>query len=272
MKWRNLILATSAIVFFGAVAMAQDATPTPRPPQCLVYTGDNDEVRISYYMGEGLAFLRTNQLSSAERSFTCIIDEIDANFVPAYMYRAGLLTVQRFYERAIEDYSRAIELQPSLVAAYNNRGIVYTAMGELEEANTDFERAIELDPNNMAGYNNRAVYQVISGDLSGAASTLNSAIEISGVDEQLAQLRDPNRPADAPEIRVDPNAARAYALLGLVNTRLAYLNFQDYIFLTGGDDFRIVDFAGSLESRFTFDLRLEDGTWWLVADYSAVEQ
>jgi tetratricopeptide (TPR) repeat protein len=269
MKFR--ILATLLVVFMvSMVAWGQDATPTPVPPNCPSFPNESDEIRTSYYMGEGLGYFQSGQLSTAQNSFSCIIVLIDNDYVPAYMNRAAVYTSQRRYEQAIADYDEAIERDANLVAAYNNRGILYTALGEFEEATADFERVLSLDSTSIAGYNNKAVFQAIQGDVLGAIDTLNQAIDISGVDEQLAQLKDPNRPADAPEIKVDPIAARSYALLGIMYSKIALQNYDDYAVLTrGSGDFRIADAAGALESRFTFDLRLEDGTWWLTADYNS---
>jgi tetratricopeptide (TPR) repeat protein len=46
----------------------------------------------------------------------------------------------------MEDYSRAIDLDPRHVVAYRNRGKAYLARGRLEEAGRDFEAAERLQP------------------------------------------------------------------------------------------------------------------------------
>jgi Flp pilus assembly protein TadD len=46
------------------------------------------------------------------------------------------------YERAIRDYSKAIELDPDYVNAHNNRGFAYQALGKTVEA--DFKKYEEL--------------------------------------------------------------------------------------------------------------------------------
>ena len=50
------------------------------------------------------------------------------------------------HDRAIEDYSRAIELDPEYAPAYYNRGNAYSDKGEYDRAIEDLNRAIELDP------------------------------------------------------------------------------------------------------------------------------
>ena len=48
---------------------------------------------------------------------------------------------------AIDDYTRAIDLNPNYVEAYNNRGAIYNNIREPELAIADFDKVIELDPN-----------------------------------------------------------------------------------------------------------------------------
>jgi len=49
------------------------------------------------------------------------------------------------YERAIEEYGRAIELNPEYATAYYNRACAYALLGEAEDACEWLEKAIELD-------------------------------------------------------------------------------------------------------------------------------
>jgi tetratricopeptide (TPR) repeat protein len=260
------------IALFTLIALPVYAqqTPTEEPlPNCPTFEGESAQVRASYYMGEGLGYLNSNQLSSAHFSFTCIIRVVDPNYVPAYMQRALVRTRQRNYEGAIEDYTRAIDLDSSLLPAYNNRGIAYAAILDYENAAADFDQVIALDPNYVRGYHNRSVLYGIEGDYEAAIALLEQALSISGIDDVYAQLTDPNRPSNAPEIEYDLVDAHTYALIGLMYSAQSLENFDRYLFLSRGvADPRIESAAGALSSRFTFETRLDDGTWMLFADYS----
>ncbi|MDX2159799.1 MAG: tetratricopeptide repeat protein [bacterium] len=254
----------------AAPAMAQDAAPTPIPPICTQFVGEADDLRTSYYMGEGLGFYESGQFSRAVNSFTCILFEIDNSHVPAYMGRALVLTERGDYDRALEDYTRAVELDPNNVSAFNNRGIVHSLLGDYEEAQSDFDRALGLDEGFLIGLNNRAVIRAIQGDYEGAIGDLEEALNQTDIQAVIDDLRDPERDPEAPPIRdYTLNEARPYALLGVIYSAFALSSYQDYLLLTGQNaDFRIQSAAGALESRFTFDLRLSDGTWLLVADFA----
>ena len=52
---------------------------------------------------------------------------------------------------AIENYTKAIELDPDLAEAYNDRGLAKANLGDLEQALVDFDQAIELDPDYAEG-------------------------------------------------------------------------------------------------------------------------
>ncbi len=60
-----------------------------------------------------------------------------------------------WYEKSVEHYSKALELNPILVHAHNNRGLAYHKKAEIENAIKDFDRVIELAPNYTEGYRNR---------------------------------------------------------------------------------------------------------------------
>ena len=59
-------------------------------------------------------------------------------------------------DKAIADFTKAIELRPDVAQAYNNRGNVYTNKGDFGKALEDLNKAIEIDPNYANAYNNRA--------------------------------------------------------------------------------------------------------------------
>jgi tetratricopeptide (TPR) repeat protein len=59
------------------------------------------------------------------------------------------------YDKAIVDYTRALEVNPANSFAYYNRGITKDRMGDFEGAVADFSSAIALDPKNADFYHNR---------------------------------------------------------------------------------------------------------------------
>ncbi|MBE9595184.1 MAG: tetratricopeptide repeat protein, partial [Proteobacteria bacterium] len=61
------------------------------------------------------------------------------------------------HERAIEDYDKALELNPKYAMAYHNRGGAYANLKQYERAIEDYNKAIELNPNYAKAYGNRGI-------------------------------------------------------------------------------------------------------------------
>lgn len=55
-----------------------------------------------------------------------------------------LMQLER-YEEALRWFNRAVEMQPFFGGTYANRGILYDRMGEYQKAIDDYEKALELD-------------------------------------------------------------------------------------------------------------------------------
>jgi protein O-mannosyl-transferase len=85
---------------------------------------------------------------------------------------------------AIEDFNRAIEINPGYAEAYNNRGVAYNAIGNPVRAIEDFNAAIKYKPAYAKAFNNRAVACMAIGNNTQAIDNFNIAIEI---DPQYAE-------------------------------------------------------------------------------------
>jgi len=239
------------------------------PLICDQFPDSPTDVRVSYYMGEGTGYFESGSLSKALDSFSCITDQIDPSYLPAFMSRAAVYTEYRSFDQAIEDYNTAISLDPGILPAYNNRGIVYAAQQKYDEALANFSQVLALDANSDLGYTNRGVVYAIQGKYDEAIADFQQAITLSGMDTILVALTDPDRDPTEPKPEIDPQQALPYAMIGIVYEMRARDNYGAYLILAGGhSDNRIQSAAGALESRFNFDLRLDDGTWLFAASFS----
>ena len=266
---------TAALMVLCALpALAQDATPTATPeplPNCPAFTDQPNNVRTGYYMGEGIANLNANRLDEAELSFTCIIRITDPNYVQAYLARAVVFEDMRKFDKALDDYNSALQHNPGSIVGRNNRGIVLTIIGDYDTAGADFDRVLQTNSKYLPAINNRSIIYALKGDYDLAVALIDKGITASGVTDLLAQARDPKRPSNAKPLDVDANAMQLYALKGILESSHALDSFHAYADLasvsTHFADDRIISAAGSLESRLTFDLRLDDGTWMIRSDF-----
>ena len=70
--------------------------------------------------------------------------ELRQTLAIAYHRRGTAFASKKDYDRAITDYTKAIEIDPTYVAAYNDRGLIYTSKGDYERAVADVTKAVEL--------------------------------------------------------------------------------------------------------------------------------
>jgi tetratricopeptide (TPR) repeat protein/S1-C subfamily serine protease len=107
---------------------------------------------------------------------------------------------------AIQDYDRAIALNPQMAQAYYNRGNVKSALGQKIAAIQDYDRAIVLNPQSADAYLNRG----------NVKSTLG---------QKIAAIQDYDR-----AIVLNPQSANAYNNRGVVKSDLGQkiAAIQDY--------------------------------------------
>ena len=97
---------------------------------------------------------------------------------------------------AMEEFTKAIELDPEYYYAYYNRALAYCRNGELESCIADYNKAIELNPDNVYWTIERGFLYMKLGDREKAIYDLERAQELGvpyeyrqRVDEALAQLK-----------------------------------------------------------------------------------
>ena len=76
--------------------------------------------------------------------------------------------------KAIEAYSRSIELYPHNPATYNNRGVAYYIKGDYERVIIDYTKVIELKPDDAKAYYNRGKIYQEKGDIDLAIADFNT--------------------------------------------------------------------------------------------------
>jgi len=129
------------------------------------------------YSDRGLTFHNLEQHERAIRDYDRAI-ELDPTFAIAYYNRDASYAALGQHEHAIHDYDRSIELDPYLAQAYSNRGNNYAALGQHERAIRDLDRALEIDPNLALAYSNRGRSYAALGQHERAICDLDHAIEL----------------------------------------------------------------------------------------------
>jgi serine/threonine protein kinase/Flp pilus assembly protein TadD len=123
-------------------------------------------------LGEGPA-----DFAAAVAVFTgCIMKRPD--FAPAYRYRAGAHLSLKHHEKSLQDYSKAIALDPKDARSWNVRGGAYIDLHQYDKALADVNKAIELDPKLAGAWTNRGAAYNYLRQFDKALADLNKAIEL----------------------------------------------------------------------------------------------
>ena len=83
------------------------------------------------------------------------------------------------YDEAISDYTKALEIDPTLAEAYGNRGTTYGRKGQYDKAISDFTKALEINPKDALAYYNRGLAYYNKGQYGEAISDGTEALKIN---------------------------------------------------------------------------------------------
>ena len=103
---------------------------------------------------------------------------------------------EKDHKAAIEEFSMAIEIDPTYSYAYYNRALEYFRIGELERSLADYNKAMELEPDNPYWTVERGFLHMELGYREKAIIDLERAIELGlpgdykqQAEEALAKLK-----------------------------------------------------------------------------------
>ncbi len=104
--------------------------------------------------------------------------QINSRYTFAYFIRAYVYAQLQEVQKSLSDYDRAIALDPKVALVYNNRGnLKSTQLNNIQGALADYDRAITLNPKDAQAYNNRGLlkYEKLN-DSQGALADFDRAI------------------------------------------------------------------------------------------------
>jgi Tfp pilus assembly protein PilF len=147
MKLSLTLLAIASLNFLSplsakAFTLAETLTNSPKSPIEVLYLAQNN-TSLESYIETGMAKYEKGDYQGAIEQFTRAI-EIDATVAELYLFRGISYQEVGDGDKALADASKAISLQPDLGIAYELRGFVYSSTNDLQMAITDFQKAADL--------------------------------------------------------------------------------------------------------------------------------
>jgi len=114
----------------------------------------------SAYAGRGFAYGQLDEYPKALNDFTKAL-ELDPKYTKAYAFRGAVYGELGEYKKAINDYNEAIELDPKFATVYYTRGAAYLNLGKYQKAIDDFTKSIDQNPEDANAYLSRGVAYVL---------------------------------------------------------------------------------------------------------------
>ena len=115
---------------------------------------ENKELTAWDYLLKGFSASEANETDKAIEYYSKAI-ELKPDYAEAYNNRGNIFAEKKQYDKALEDYSKAIELKPDYAKAFCNRGITYSEMKQYDKALEAYSKAIEYKSDYAEAYNNR---------------------------------------------------------------------------------------------------------------------
>ncbi len=129
---------------------------------------DNDNDALAHY-NRGVAYFALGLFDKALADYTAAVDldgKMEAAFANLCLTR---IVMGRDPVAAMADCDKAIALNSNAVNLYNIRGFVDLKLGRTDQALADYNTALKLDPNSPHALYGRGLAKVRSGDMSGEA-------------------------------------------------------------------------------------------------------
>lgn len=145
------------------------------------------------YMGRGVIFLRRGESARAIADFDKAI-ELDPKNKTTYMFRGLFFQKTKEDLKAVADFTKNIELctkkSDCSSAVYSSRADSYMSLKEFDKAINDYTKAISIDPNDAESYHNRGLaYLRHKAQLDLALADVEKAISLEGTKGYYYRLR-----------------------------------------------------------------------------------
>lgn len=106
---------------------------------------------IRTYLSRGTAYLKTTEFDKAIEDFSAVVT-LDPNNERGYYYRGIAYLDKQEYESALEDLTHAIVLNPERGVSYFARGLIESELGCEDDALRDFKNAVVYSDTETEGF------------------------------------------------------------------------------------------------------------------------
>jgi tetratricopeptide (TPR) repeat protein len=185
-----------------------------------------------------LADVRNNTVVNADASYgkSTVQQPVTPQTAGNFLDRGILFASRSEFDRAIEDYNTALQINPNYAIAYTNRGIAYANKGMYDRAIEDYTAALRIDTNSVLAYTGRGMAYAYKGIYDRAISDYTAALRINSSNANVytgrgmaylnVKMYDQTIEDCTAALRIDTN--HTYAISAYISRGSAYYNKGDY--------------------------------------------
>ena len=142
------------------------------------YTIDHKNHTSITYLNRANTYNEKGMYALALQDYTRAI-ELDYRHAKAYNGRGLIYFFNNDYQKAIEDFNKAIEIDPKFSEVYSNRGNTYSKMGQIDRAIKDFSKSLEIEPFQWRAYVNRGSHFLLLKQYPAALKDYDQALAVN---------------------------------------------------------------------------------------------
>jgi tetratricopeptide (TPR) repeat protein len=162
--------------------------PTPAPqrpasPPADQADEERRQMRAAAYFASGRTAYDQENYRQAIEQFTKAL-QVDPKDPLIYYHRGLAYVAQDDFAEALADFTEALKINPKNPMAHYHRGIAHRLLGQHDHAIEDYTRALKLDPRLALAYRNRSLAYAAKGDMERARADQERALRL---DPTLAQ-------------------------------------------------------------------------------------
>jgi len=130
---------------------------------------------------------RNKQFDKAIEEFSRAI-ELNPNYADAYHNLANIYVQTNQIDKAIENYQKALSINPDIWQSHQNLAMLFFERGQYQEAKDHLASALKIDPNNPQFYINLAIISAQIGEKEKAEEYLQKGLQIDPDNEKILQM------------------------------------------------------------------------------------
>jgi ppGpp synthetase/RelA/SpoT-type nucleotidyltranferase len=128
-----------------------------------------------------------NRLDTALDLYTKLLIISPNHYI--YNHRGLIYFTLSEYQNALDDFSKAIEIEPNDTRVYTNRGLTFRMLGRYDEAIEDFNLSLALNPLWPDTFYGRALTYYDMGNIKGALEDIDRAISLKPDFKQAVRFK-----------------------------------------------------------------------------------